>query len=327
MFFLIGAPRSGTKLLRECLNANGGIFIPPAETEFYISFKKNFTKVSTRNLKDQVDFLYRFVCQTPYATFLKLESNHRVCRDSWVRYLTEDWIGDVNVQAHFEALLYASQFDPSQKVLLGDKSPSYMQVVDVLLSDFEDAKFIFICRDPRDVVLSSSRAWGKSKIRTAKKWAALNAGLPALISKCNSNIHLVKYENLISNPDKTVESVVQFLGVPYDDAWHKRLGITENLGGAKGRRGIFKPEQYFHHPKNYIIDGLTADVASQLRYHIDSNFSQRIISKLFYSVLSFPLAFFDIFRMFYFDVRKMGLWSGVKFRVSYYLNSGKVGGG
>jgi len=328
MFFIVGYPRSGTKLIRECLNANGAIYVPPAETEFYLAFKNEFDNCRNLSDEEQVNKLLNYVNKTAYSFYLLEESKITISKDRWLDYIRRDK-NQINVQKHFLALLYASNHQDSSHLVLGDKSPSYLAICDLLLSDFPDASFLYLVRDPCDVIDSNARAWGKSKLRCAAKWAEANKELAFKVFN-NSRCILLKYEDLITAPDEVVRVAVEFLGVEFNPHWEKNLGVTENLGRAKNVMGIMRNrrESSAHGSadiRTYFIRGLVSDVACQLGYSYRVSKFQILVGKLLYKILSPVLLMFDLFAMFTFDIKRFGIVNGLIFRLRYYANSGKRG--
>lgn len=108
-----------------------------------------------------------------------------------------------------------------------DKMPIRTVYAGILWRLFPDARFIFCMRHPCDVVLSNfmqhytvSDAFanfqtldGSVKIydRTMQLWRTYVDGLPL-------NFHTVRYESLVTDLEKTVGKVLDFLDLPWDPA-------------------------------------------------------------------------------------------------------------
>ena len=103
---------------------------------------------------------------------------------------------------------------PDQVIL--DKDPRLIEYVSLVLKNFPDSKIIHIYRDPRDVIVSKKKA----------SWSAGRSLLNYLVaSKVQLNdakkleksekFYSVKYEDLITEPEQTVQKICDFLMIEY----------------------------------------------------------------------------------------------------------------
>lgn len=80
-----------------------------------------------------------------------------------------------------------------------------------------EARFIFVSRDPRDVTRSCMvMGWGGTAWHAAKTWSdAQNEweGLRALVPA--QRLHEVRFDELLSEPERVLSELTSFLGVPY----------------------------------------------------------------------------------------------------------------
>lgn len=328
MFFILGFPRSGTKLLRNCLNCQNKIFIPEVETEFYYSFRAIYLKNSGENIHTIVHELDKFVNETAYSHYLKLEQNRIVCKDNWISYV-QKFDGDLGPSIFFIGMIIASQKqeDYGKSTLIGDKSPSYLYIIDDLIKDFPSAKFIFIHRDPLDVINSNNVAWGKSLARTAMKWSTSNKSAFENLLRCNVDIFELSYEKLSEKPDKIIEDLTTFLGTEYDPNWAEKLGESENLGRAKGVKGIAKLKSNnnkYNFLLNRIIISIVYETANLLGYKKYKPVPNSKLYIFFYYLISPILVLTDVSSMVIFDIKRIGIYKGILFRYKYYFRSGRT---
>jgi hypothetical protein len=101
----------------------------------------------------------------------------------------------------------------------GEKTPSHAYFWDTIAETYPDAPIIHLVRDGRDVALSqiAARFGPKTIYRAARRWARymevmgrLTMSLPA------SQVHVVRYEQLIREPEMVVRSLCGFLGEPFE---------------------------------------------------------------------------------------------------------------
>ena len=90
--------------------------------------------------------------------------------------------------------------------------------MDVANKWFSVAKFVHIVRDARDVALSfcSYKYGSRNLCETALKWKlAVHANLKMGSMLPSERYRIVRYEDLIAEPEKTLTALCGFIGVPY----------------------------------------------------------------------------------------------------------------
>jgi hypothetical protein len=104
----------------------------------------------------------------------------------------------------------------------GCKSPNYFDILPKLASEFPDARFIVIWRNPADVCRSIVRAsedsfFGKSGmiLRGLLGCRELKTGFDTLVAR-GVPVHEVRYEALIDDPSQVMAEVCTFLDLPFD---------------------------------------------------------------------------------------------------------------
>lgn len=138
------------------------------------------------------------------------------------------------------ASIYAAMLTHRCVRWCGNKTPQNTENVAPLLHLFPDGRFIFICRDIRDVCLSWHKKWGKDMRLCASKWnARMQKGLTTLARLPTDRVLYLRYEDFISDPGKAGEAISDFLGVPYSDnftEYHRHISRTgdgkKNFGEA-----------------------------------------------------------------------------------------------
>lgn len=90
-------------------------------------------------------------------------------------------------------------------------------------------KFIWLARDPRDSYLSSLEvgfAYGTSLYLPGKKLHGIDVGLLKRWKRVyqqffssRSRWHLVRYEDLVSDPDPVLEQLFEYLDLPYEKVY------------------------------------------------------------------------------------------------------------
>jgi hypothetical protein len=98
----------------------------------------------------------------------------------------------------------------------GDKTPAYIDHLDVLLELFPAAQFIHVVRDGRDVALSSlsTHFGGKNAYKSALDWASATAAVGRFKAAApRDQCFELRYEDLMASPVSTFAPLVDFLGI------------------------------------------------------------------------------------------------------------------
>ena len=224
--FIIGMPRSGTKLLRCLLNNHNEIFIPENETLFIPYFLKKYSgkKLNAQEIDVVIEELQKTLF---FFYYLKSKSfnfdNLRADQISIKEFLNL-FFNELGAQGNKKAKI------------IGDKSPNYIFHLDQLIQFYPAARFIHIVRDPRDHALSMRKAWNKNIYRAAYRWKNAMDKVNTVTSHKEAQILEVQYEDLISSPSETLKQVCAFIGVDFYDKMLNLDSSVENLGDAKAAR-------------------------------------------------------------------------------------------
>jgi hypothetical protein len=208
MPIILGAPRSGTTLLRYMLDAHPDLAIPP-ETGFLAIAPELTTQDNQRSA------LWRTV--TAYPPQAPTWPDFGIDADSYREALDriEPFTVADGVRAFYR--LYAARFG---KPRWGDKTPSYAFHLTSIATLLPEAHFVHIIRDGRDVAMSWRTMWfspGDEIETLARSWSNFVTVAQDEGAHCPHYIE-VFYEELVLNTRMALERVCAFLSLPYDDA-------------------------------------------------------------------------------------------------------------
>ena len=230
--FLVGMPRSGTKLLRDLLNQHSHIAIPQIETEFLPGLINRYSSEKSYS-RDEFRTLFAELIRFPYFTYLSA-SGFRFTADEWYDACVEP-----NLAGIFEALVRCSTGTVNQrKVIWGDKSPSYINHIPLLKKVYPAAKFIHIVRDVRDYAISISKAWGKNRLRATQRWADSLDAIERDLKAIEGDALVVRYEDLLDEHDPILRRILDFLGLDFEERVLELCSAPENLGDTRGETRI-----------------------------------------------------------------------------------------
>jgi hypothetical protein len=232
--FIIGVPRSGTKLLRGLLNEHPSIRIPEIETEFLPYWIENWRSFGQLDEAENFKRFFQRCLELPFFMQL-LERGIVVDREEWFRSCRT-----FTPAGMFEALVRQVVAVPEGEAAItwGDKSPSYLRHVPLLLEHFPGATIVHIVRDARDCSLSMHRAWGKNMLRAAQRWNDDVSRAREDGRRFPDSYREIRYEDLLSNPRSTMQDLCAFTGIGFDERMLGLSASTENKGDARGRKEV-----------------------------------------------------------------------------------------
>ena len=153
----------------------------------------------------------------------------------------------------------------------GEKSPMYLQHIDLLAASFPGAQFIHIYRDGRDVAQSFHRRYKKEPRWTIYRWKKILQMGRIQGQKLGVSRYMeVSYETLTSDPEANLRQICEFLHLPY----HPILRKAASRRMDPDKRADFivpNSEQwrsYFSDKELRELELIAGDTLSELGYTI-----------------------------------------------------------
>ncbi len=209
--FIIGTERSGTNLLRLMLNAHSAIAVPhpPHIVKFFGPLEAHYGELRREaNFRQLVNDVCRMVELHTYPW------EFRPDRDQVLRLAR-----DRNLLAvYFQ--LYDQYLAHSGKRRWACKSTFMIEHVAGILRYHPDARFIFMVRDPRDVAVSAKQSIFNHfhVFYTARRWQReQRIGLEWLAKLPPDRIMLLRYEELLADPEGLLRRLCLFLDEPFEE--------------------------------------------------------------------------------------------------------------
>jgi hypothetical protein len=276
--FIVGMPRSGTKLLRGLLNEHPRIGIPFIETDFLPDLIRQERDLGDLARPDNFHRFYRRVTKLPYFIYMRQKSL-LIREDDWFGYCRDHTLRGV-----FEALVRHDAdvgFDTDR--IWGDKSPSYITETVLLKRFYPQARFIHIVRDVRDYCLSIHHAWGKNMVRAAQRWAQDTHQCRVDSRHLGQDYLEVKYEDVLTNTKHELARVAEFLEVDFLDEMTVLSRSVEGRGSGRGKSEVLRNNQrkYESHMDPAIrgeIESVAADSLRLFGYEVDPSLPIRKVS-------------------------------------------------
>ncbi len=205
--FIVGAPRSGTTLLRNMLNRHPLLAIC-GETRFY-----HYLYARRQAFGDLGDLKNRRLLVEEYLSTERVQRLGMDLHQLGGRLLRQA----TGYRELFTSLL--EYYAESQgKPRYGEKTPHHALITETLCEWFPGALIVHLVRDPRDVVASLQRmVWApNSVVANAGIWLQCNLG--ARQSSHRPGYLLVHYEKLVAEPENELSRICALAGCDFTPA-------------------------------------------------------------------------------------------------------------
>jgi hypothetical protein len=236
-FFILANPRSGSSLLRIILDCNSNITVPP-ECGFLLWWfekYKSWDSSNTLNKNDINTFVADIQSSKKFSTW---KCSDRIIINEIVKKKPS------NVQELFISV-YKSYENKRGKTntVIGDKNNYYVKHLDALNGIYENAKYIHLVRDGRDVAasyqeldsLNSSSEFKPNLsfdiVEIAREWNDNNESIHDFLLKRKKECSVtIRFEDLILDTERTCREIVAFLGVEFDLDMLNYFNLNAKLG-------------------------------------------------------------------------------------------------
>ncbi len=237
--FVVGMPRSGTKMLREMLSGHSRVSPAIVETHFLPLWIENWDRDGDQTDRRRFERFCAQARRLPYFDDCDFIDEPVISADEWYARCRS-----FTLQGVHEALMrHAARIDDSGDVLWGDKTPEYLVSVEALVRLFPSARIVHIVRDARDHALSSHRTWGKNMFRAAQRWVDGISEFRRQAARHRPNIAEVRFEDLLDDPVRELRRLSEFLGLEFEGSMLAVPGHAEPVGASRGRTTVVTRNQ------------------------------------------------------------------------------------
>jgi hypothetical protein len=153
----------------------------------------------------------------------------RFLEPDWER-LRRDFRQGPATYARLFALLQQQHAEREGKPRWGDQTGLIERYADQILSAYPDARMIHMLRDPRDRYAGSLQLWPGGKARAggaAARWLYTTGLAQRNLKKHSGRYIVVRFEDLVAQPEKTLRTVCAFLDEKFDPRMLSMEGAPE----------------------------------------------------------------------------------------------------
>lgn len=213
ILFILSLPRSGSTVLQKNLMSHKEIF----------SYSESWLLLPLFNLENRSNNLSSYSnanSSKAIEEHIKLLKNHDDFYKKHIKEFVTNFYRDIS---------------PKNTAFFIDKTPRYHLISEKLVRTFDDSKFIFLFRNPVEILSSMIEIWGKGKLyRLHAQLADLLYGPENLLNgykKCN-NAFYINYNSFTSNQMQTLKKIQKYLDLK--EEFSKELVSIKSRFGDKG---------------------------------------------------------------------------------------------
>lgn len=271
--FILGSERSGSNLLRKLLGNHRDLSAPVSPhfldafaplVPYYGNVQANMSEL----LNDMISYTNHH-----YTNWNLKSSAEEIIRD----------YKPTGFMSAFDAL-YTAKAKQDQKKYYVSKDNHVFNHMDLINGYYGDKfKFIYLYRDLRDHTAS----WMKTPLflmtpyQVAVKWRDEQRKCLQIFDNYKNQVFKMKYEDLVSDGEKTMKAAIEFLGLEWDESCAQTK--KENAPEAKGNifwKNLEKPiikDNYDKYKKELtgreirIIEGVAKNELLKLNYKLESD--------------------------------------------------------
>jgi len=149
-------------------------------------------------------------------------------------FFVDEWKYKSTLEYYMDFL---NRMEEGEERVVGHKTTQAWNGLEEVLSSVSDLRAIYVVRDPRDVVVSSARKWPQRRAKwVAESWKEGLEKTLKLKDKFGDRVYVLRFEDLVLNPDEEISHLQGFLEVPmsmpdrlieYGQVWKSNSSFEE----------------------------------------------------------------------------------------------------
>ena len=224
--FVIGTGRSGTTLLSTILNANPEVFCSP-ESRIVMTYYRDYHDQKSMPAQFSQDLARYSGTRMFNENRLKSKQNTmwQIEADTFLHFDTAQ-LSQYDYPTICKQLLLnirlGERSNDAVRIIL-DKEPDHTFCVEEILSVFPNAKFLVAQRDYHAFGLSQKESQKHerkvmNRIQSGYLWNQYNQEVIRLRERYPDKIHVVQYEQLVTNTEQVIRNICTFLEIPFHES-------------------------------------------------------------------------------------------------------------
>ena len=202
LIFVCGCGHSGTTLLWAMLSAHSRVYGIPYETAVFLN--------SVRNNRNSLTCIRRALVSS---------YNFILCKRAKIIFSSFTRTGYLSFTRTDENIIsfFNDQLEEAEKInkdIICEKTPRHVLKIYQIKKIFPQSSIIVLVRNGLDVTASIKERRGNFE-DAMNRW--INNNRVMLDFKKNYPLHLVKYENLITNPEHELREICHFCNIKYEE--------------------------------------------------------------------------------------------------------------
>lgn len=146
-----------------------------------------------------------------------------------------------NALGSFSSVLYEKQCLNNEMYFL-DKTPRYYHIITEISKAFPNAKFIFLFRNPVNVMSSMIQTWANGRLNKMYNYNRdLNFGPQALsegFQLLRGKAYAIQYEEYVKEPEKYTKEICKYLDIRFKEEMLKAFSDQNTRGNMGDSTGI-----------------------------------------------------------------------------------------
>ncbi len=317
--FISGNSRSGTTMMSRILGNHENIF--PFEELHFFDELLSFTSTESSLSDDRAIKLYATLCAVQRNGYFGSRNHENFINEAAESLKNLPGLSPLQL---FDKFLIDESLR-NHKTIPCEQTPQTIFSLDTILESYPGDRVIIMVRDPREVLLSQKYKWMRRKFSGGKIpfKESLRARInyhPIIISKIwnsvmraanrhknHPSVILIKYEDLIQFPAKTVQRVCDHIGINFSQYMLDiPMAGSSNTGDTHQKRGIdpSRARQWetggLNSTEIYICQQANETLMAQYNYEkFNSTFSMLL---LYWYRISLP---FQLFAALLFNIKRI----------------------
>ena len=249
----MGFSRTGSTLLQRVLNNHSDVYLLPElhflwpksiHGDFVSVIRNRFgERISEENVDQLIDLMYsKEIRRGIWRSFEKYNLDRKILRERLID-------SDRSLRGIFDALMLTTRLTYKRKIT-GAKFPVHYSYIDTLLAWYPRCRIIHTVRDPRAIFTSQyykhiRKADGKGKFSIGiTQFIHVNRSIHGVRKmhdrlKACENYYVVRYEDMVTNPAKTIKGLCRYLNIEFQEKMLKpEMMVNTSFRVRKKEKGI-----------------------------------------------------------------------------------------